>query len=197
MSKRPPVEKAAARRTPVKPASFGNASLSAAPDRLLARIDAGRGTSLGAALRAGALVRGMRKAIGYSQKDLAARLDISQARVSEIEAGVGPQGPTWALMERIAAACGRELGLLPIGDQGEDLYGLPIAAEDDSHGIDLLAPGDDAAGMLVRETNRFRMRGEGVEIHLGRARRGVPIDGLDFDVSHGEMGSVLPDRSDG
>jgi DNA-binding XRE family transcriptional regulator len=62
-----------------------------------------------AAMRAGALIREMRKDAHLSQSELARRLGLSQARVSEIEAGVGTQGPTWDLMERISAACGKIL----------------------------------------------------------------------------------------
>jgi HSP20 family protein len=60
-----------------------------------------------AALRAGDLIRTMRKAAGMSQLELARKIDVSQARISEIEAGLGSQGPTWDVMERIATAFGK------------------------------------------------------------------------------------------
>lgn len=66
-----------------------------------------------AAMRAGALIRKMRKDAHLSQTELAGRLGLSQARVSEIEAGVGTQGPTWDVMERISAACGKILVVSP------------------------------------------------------------------------------------
>lgn len=67
----------------------------------------GGGTGLsGAAFHAGALVRSMRKTGHLSQAVLADRLRMSQARISEIEAGVGVRGPSWTLMKRIAEACG-------------------------------------------------------------------------------------------
>jgi transcriptional regulator with XRE-family HTH domain len=64
-----------------------------------------------AAFRAGDLVRTIRKEAGFSQAALASRIGVKQARISEIEAGAGSQGPTWDLMERIAAACGRRIVL--------------------------------------------------------------------------------------
>lgn len=66
-----------------------------------------------AAFRAAAIVRTMRKARGLSQKELAERLGFSQARISEIEAGLGPQGPTWDLMERISRASDSKILILP------------------------------------------------------------------------------------
>jgi transcriptional regulator with XRE-family HTH domain len=66
-----------------------------------------------AAIRAGDLVRGWRKAAHLTQGQLALKLGVKQSRVSEIESGAGTQGPTWELMERIALACGRTLGALP------------------------------------------------------------------------------------
>jgi DNA-binding XRE family transcriptional regulator len=72
-----------------------------------------------AAMRAGDLVRAMRKAAGLSQSQLAERLEVTQARISEIESGIGRQGPTWDLMERISVACGRTLGVAASNDQRE------------------------------------------------------------------------------
>jgi transcriptional regulator with XRE-family HTH domain len=68
----------------------------------------GRGIS-SAAIRAGDIVRSLRKAAGLSQSQLATMLGVTQSRVSEIESGMGTQGPTWHIMERIAAACGKAL----------------------------------------------------------------------------------------
>lgn len=66
-----------------------------------------------AALRAGELIRRMRKEARLSQAELAQKLGVTQARISELEAGLGAQGPTWDVMERAAAACGTHLG--PVG----------------------------------------------------------------------------------
>jgi len=68
-----------------------------------------------AAMRAGDMIRRMRKARGLTQRELAAEIGVSQERISEIETGVGPHGPTFALLERIARACGMRLELLPSG----------------------------------------------------------------------------------
>ena len=61
-------------------------------------------------LEGGRLARRMREAAdggeGISQQELARRLGISQARISAIERGSGPQGPTFELLKRIARACG-------------------------------------------------------------------------------------------
>ncbi|NIJ41099.1 DNA-binding XRE family transcriptional regulator [Parvibaculum indicum] len=66
-----------------------------------------------AAFRAGSIVRTMRKSSNLTQKELAERLDLTQSRISEIEAGMGTQGPTWDLMERIAAACESRILISP------------------------------------------------------------------------------------
>ncbi|MFT3723878.1 MAG: helix-turn-helix domain-containing protein [Hyphomonadaceae bacterium] len=82
----------------------------------IGRDDVAHGRSpavAGAAFRAAAIVRAMRKAGGLSQVDLAKRLGLSQARISEIEAGLGAQGPTWDLMERIASACDSKILISP------------------------------------------------------------------------------------
>jgi transcriptional regulator with XRE-family HTH domain len=64
-----------------------------------------------AAMRAGELIRGMRVTAGLSQAQLAARIGVGQPRIAELEVGAGRHGPSWDVMERIAAACGRELGV--------------------------------------------------------------------------------------
>jgi transcriptional regulator with XRE-family HTH domain len=75
------------------------------------QVVAGAGLS-SAAMRAGDLVRSMRKAAGYSQAQLAAEVGVSQSRISELESGAGSQGPTWDVMERVAQACGQIVGLI-------------------------------------------------------------------------------------
>lgn len=61
------------------------------------------------ALEAATLVRKIRSRAdggeGITQGALADRLGISQARVSTIEQGDGPAGPTFALLRRVANAC--------------------------------------------------------------------------------------------
>jgi DNA-binding XRE family transcriptional regulator len=80
-----------------------------------------------AAMRAGDLVRAMRKDAGLSQSQLAERLGVTQARISEIEAGIGSQGPTWDLMERISVACGKTLGVAASSDKLELAAHMPMA----------------------------------------------------------------------
>jgi ribosome-binding protein aMBF1 (putative translation factor) len=65
----------------------------------------GEQTVSSAAFRAAAMIRTMRQAKKLSQKELAARLGVKQSRISELEAGMGSQGPTWDLIERVADAC--------------------------------------------------------------------------------------------
>jgi len=80
-----------------------------------------------AAMRAGDLVRAMRKDAGLSQSQLADKLGVTQARVSEIEAGIGSQGPTWDLMERISVACGKTLGVAASSDELQLAARMPMA----------------------------------------------------------------------
>ncbi|HTQ12271.1 MAG TPA: helix-turn-helix transcriptional regulator [Rhizomicrobium sp.] len=58
-----------------------------------------------AALEAGDAVRSLRRAAGLTQMQLAEALDVTQARISAIENGEGRDGPSYALLKRIAAAC--------------------------------------------------------------------------------------------
>ncbi|MDB6097576.1 MAG: late embryosis abundant protein [Gammaproteobacteria bacterium] len=111
--------------TPAKITSKGRgrplADLVQKIERAKPDLASARGLS-SAAMRAGDLVRAMRKAAGLSQSQLAERLGVTQARMSEIESGIGRQGPTWDLMERISAACGRTLGVAVSRDQREELH---------------------------------------------------------------------------
>ncbi len=59
------------------------------------------------AVREGArFLRQMREHAGLKQSELAGKLGISQARISEIERGNSPEGVGYSLLKRIAAACG-------------------------------------------------------------------------------------------
>ncbi|MGZ8285078.1 MAG: helix-turn-helix transcriptional regulator [Allosphingosinicella sp.] len=88
-------------------------------DNLVAEIegtrrDQGKESKLSsAALRAGAIIRMMRKSRGFTQAMLARAIGVTQARVSELEAGVGAHGPSWDLMERIARACNATILVSP------------------------------------------------------------------------------------
>jgi ribosome-binding protein aMBF1 (putative translation factor) len=62
-----------------------------------------------AALRAARFIRETREAANLSQSKLAQELEISQARVSQLEKGKGRYGVSVALLERVAEACGGKL----------------------------------------------------------------------------------------
>lgn len=66
-----------------------------------------------AALRAGELVRGMRKAKGWTQTQLADLLGWDQVRISNIERGEGTRGPTFDVLTKIADACGYDFQFTP------------------------------------------------------------------------------------
>lgn len=66
-----------------------------------------------AALEAGKYVRALRKEAGLTQSALAARLSITQARISAIESGDGRDGPSYGLLKRIAKACDMSLEPTP------------------------------------------------------------------------------------
>jgi transcriptional regulator with XRE-family HTH domain len=56
-------------------------------------------------LEAAALIRELRHSASISQEELANRLGTHQSRISELERGDGPQGPTFTMLKRIARAC--------------------------------------------------------------------------------------------
>lgn len=62
--------------------------------------------ALSSAEEAATFIRQMRTGAGLSQQELALRLGISQPRVSTMEKGIGPDGPTCGMVRRIAQACG-------------------------------------------------------------------------------------------
>jgi DNA-binding XRE family transcriptional regulator len=57
------------------------------------------------------LVKEARKAAQLSQAELARRIDVTQARISQMESGEAPYGPSIVLLERVARACGGMLRL--------------------------------------------------------------------------------------
>jgi CspA family cold shock protein len=96
-----------------------------------------------AALEAAELVRAFRRRAvaadgraGISQDELASRIGTSQARVSQIENGEGRDGPSYALLRRIAFACGIDWTLM-----------LRTITEDTSSGLAAATP----AGVPDRE----------------------------------------------
>lgn len=59
-------------------------------------------------VEAGRLVRRLREQVGLTQAELAVRLGERQSIVSAIENCDGTEGPSYALVKRIAAACGAD-----------------------------------------------------------------------------------------
>ena len=66
-----------------------------------------------AAMRAGRWIREMRLAKGWTQVRLAQELGWEQERVSNLERGEGTRGPTFDVLQRVAAACDYELTFAP------------------------------------------------------------------------------------
>ena len=93
----------------------------------------------GAAFRAGSLIRMMRKARGLSQQQLARKLGVTQARISELEAGIGTRGPSWDLMERLVQACGATILVSP----SESDLAVDASAPDDKERQWMLAAAGD------------------------------------------------------
>lgn len=113
----------------------GNPAKRGSFQTLIEELDAGRSVPdgipvSGAAFRAAGVIRMMRKAAALSQAELARRLGISQARVSELEAGVGAHGPSWSLMERIADACNATIYVSP--DHSDEAFNV-MAPTDNGH----------------------------------------------------------------
>lgn len=59
------------------------------------------------------LLRHVRRAAGLSQRQLAARAGTSQPAIARYERG--PATPSWETLQRLAAACGRQLRILAEG----------------------------------------------------------------------------------
>jgi DNA-binding XRE family transcriptional regulator len=62
-------------------------------------------------LRAAQFIRQSRKIAGLSQDKLAKQINVTQARVSQMENGEGRYGVSLALLARVAKACGGTLRL--------------------------------------------------------------------------------------
>jgi DNA-binding XRE family transcriptional regulator len=58
------------------------------------------------AQEAARLVRLMRESAGLNQRELAERLGVTQPRVARLEKVTGGDGPSYAMIRRVAIACG-------------------------------------------------------------------------------------------
>jgi len=109
----------------------------------------------GASREAARFVKKLRASAGLTQRQLAARLGISQPRVSAMERGVGPVGPTYLLLKRVAKACGvpwsLETGLGSATEYGRLDVGLYVHSSslETDFGSDLLRWETD--GGIARE----------------------------------------------
>jgi len=76
------------------------------------------------AIHTGLLIRSFRIRAdggrGITQQELADRVGVSRARIAALEsARPSPRGPSYALIMRLARACGHSSGQLPPGWEGE------------------------------------------------------------------------------
>jgi ribosome-binding protein aMBF1 (putative translation factor) len=62
-------------------------------------------------LCAAEFIRHSREVADLSQAELAEEIGITQARVSQLERAESPEGPSIAMLARVAKACGRNLRL--------------------------------------------------------------------------------------
>lgn len=69
-------------------------------------------------MKASRLVVAARKRKGFTQRELSARTGIPQPMISAIERGL--QDPRHSTLERILAACGHEVDVVPVAGEGVD-----------------------------------------------------------------------------
>ena len=126
------IDMAPHRREPTRASVVGDPTKAVPLTDLVAEIEAGEGDRdfSSASFRAAMMVRTMRREASLSQRNLASAIGVSQARVSEIEAGLGKHGPSWDVMERIAAVCGCEIRVLPIAADTERRSGIRSGGRD-------------------------------------------------------------------
>lgn len=99
------MSKAVIRQAASKPFDFD--ALLSTPELRRAADDARAVTMVGE------LVRSLRVAQGMTQTELAERTGISQANISDVERGIGRDGPTVATFVRLLRALGHEELLRP------------------------------------------------------------------------------------
>lgn len=77
------------------------------------------------ALAAGELVQAMRKAARLTQAKLSMETGITQGNISDLERGVGKEGPGFRLLSRIADACGLRITFEP-KEQAAGSHAAPV-----------------------------------------------------------------------
>jgi transcriptional regulator with XRE-family HTH domain len=96
-------------------------------------------------------MRQMREYAGLSQAELGKRLDVNQTRISELERGGSPEGVSYALLRRVARACGfADWPVAPLGTR----VVMPQMKMKPRLAVELIAAGDKgtrhAEDMLLR-----------------------------------------------
>jgi transcriptional regulator with XRE-family HTH domain len=144
---------------------------------LLFRLESSRNANVGAGIRAGEMVRRMRVLANLSQKQLGDAIGVTQARISELEAGLGKNGPSFAVLERIASACHAELAVVPKTMPRHEDRDVPLLIANEHLQLTPIAP-------LHRETvAREALSAEGVRSSLGSVKIGssgrviIPLSG--------------------
>jgi transcriptional regulator with XRE-family HTH domain len=108
---RPDVGRRAPRRTHSEKAQTAAETLRALEQRVPGLSDAIDRSA--PALAAGDLVRAMREAAGLTQAELVEKSGVGQSTLSDIERGVGKEGPGFRTLSTLATACGMRIVAAP------------------------------------------------------------------------------------
>ena len=137
-------------------------------DRMLADSEEARSAYdvHGDVLDVAELIRDMRNACGLTQAQLAELAGTTQPHISDLERGIGPQGPTVELLSRIGRACGNPVMFVKHADFEEMRSALESAQSD-------LAKTEAAHRAVQMELNAAR---EKLMELLSYQALGVPAD---------------------
>jgi len=171
------VQRADRPRSPGGPEAKGRSDREKSLSGLLSRLDASRKSGLGAGLRAGEMIRRMRLCANLSQKQLGDAIGVAQARISELEAGLGKNGPSFAVLERIAAACGSQLAFLPTSSSPAGLRDLPALIRDERLMLSPIAPLDRETVARQALTGDTMLSSFGAIEIFGSGQLMVPLSG--------------------
>jgi transcriptional regulator with XRE-family HTH domain len=83
-----------------------------------------------AAIEVGLALRRARVGAGLSQPDLSRLTGVPQSAISDIERGIGKNGPSFRMIKTLASALKHELKLLP--EEGEPALVDPVAVSEDN-----------------------------------------------------------------